>query len=166
MTPTHVFVKLAEIQATQGAAVFCCVGLGSCIGVALFDPVARVGGMAHVMLPEVTDEGQVQRPGKYANTAIPRLLETMERLGADRSRVVGAVAGGAEMCFGQTVPAVLALGSRNAQAVRQQLDSAGVACVGTDLGGHLGRTFTFESSSGAVMVRTTTSSDRVLCRLR
>lgn len=166
MTATHVFVKLAEIQATQGEAVFSCVGLGSCVGVALFDPVSKVGGMAHIMLPEVNDVNSSQRPGKYANTAIPWLIETMERLGADRSRVVAAVAGGAQMCFGKTVPAVLAIGSRNALAIQKELDRAGVKCVGADVGGNLGRTFTFESNSGTVTVRTTISNDRVLCNLR
>ncbi len=163
---TQVFVKLAEVQAVQGEASFSCVGLGSCVGVALYDPVAQVSGMAHVMLPEVIDEESKDRPGKYANMAIPHLLSTMERLGAERSRIVAAMAGGAQMCFGKSVPALLALGSRNSLAVQKELEQAGVKCLGSDVGGNIGRTFTLESGSGKVMVRTTASSDRVLCRLR
>lgn len=163
---TQVFVKLAEVQAVQGEASFSCVGLGSCVGVALYDPVAQVSGMAHVMLPEVVDEEGKDRPGKYANRAIPHLLSTMERLGAERSRIVAAMAGGAQMCFGKSVPALLALGSRNSLAVQKELEQAGVQCLGSDVGGNIGRTFTLESGSGKVMVRTTASSDRVLCRLR
>lgn len=162
---TQVFVKLAEVQAVQGDAQFSCVGLGSCVGVALYDPVAQVAGMAHVMLPEVSDFESKDRPGKYADVAIPHLLMTMERLGAERSRIVAAMAGGAQMCFGKAVPAMLALGSRNSLAVQKELEQAGVKCLGTDVGGSTGRTFTLESGSGKVMVRTTTSTDRILCRL-
>lgn len=166
MTSTHVYVKLAEIQVAQGAATFSCVGLGSCVGVALFDPVTQIGGMAHVMLPEVNDNDSRERPGKYADTAIPRLLDTMERLGAQRSRVVAAVAGGAQVCFGNSVPKMLALGSRNTVAVQKQLEHCGVPLMAADVGGSQGRTFSFESGTGTVTVRTTTSADRVLCRLK
>jgi chemotaxis receptor (MCP) glutamine deamidase CheD len=70
------------------------------------------------------------------------------------------------MCFGKTVPAILAIGSRNALAIQKELDLAGVKCVAADVGGNLGRTFTFESGSGAVTVRTTLTTDRILCSLR
>jgi chemotaxis protein CheD len=134
------------------------------MGVALFDPVSKIGGMAHVMLPEVNDCDSRERPGKYANTAIPSLLDTMERLGAERSRIVAAVAGGAQVCFGNSVPKMLALGSRNTIAVQKELEHCGVRCVAADVGGSQGRTFSFESGTGMVTVRTTTSADKVLCR--
>lgn len=165
MTSLRVYVKLAEIQAVQGAAIFSCVGLGSCVGVALFDPVSKVAGMAHVMLPAVNSSDGAERPGKYANTAIPKLLDTMERMGALRSRVVAAVAGGAQMCFGDSVPTMLALGSRNTIAVQKELEQCGVRCVAADVGGNQGRTFSFESGTGTVTVQTTNSADKVLCML-
>ena len=163
---TQVFVKLAEVQIVQGEAQFLCVGLGSCVGVALYDPKTDVAGVAHVMLPEVNDTDSRERPGKYADVAIPHLLTTMEKLGADRSNIVAAIAGGAQVCFGKAVSTALALGARNTQAVKKELELAGVKCVGSDVGGNAGRTFTFESGSGKVLVRTTTSSDRILCRLK
>lgn len=163
---TQILVKVAEVQVLQGEAEFLCVGLGSCMGVALFDPVSDVAGMAHVVLPEAPENGSKERPGKCADSAIPHLLNTMERLGADRSRVVAAVAGGAQVCFGKQVPAPLALGARNAQAVQRTLEQCGVRCVGSDVGGNYGRTFSLETGSGKVTVRTPSEPERVLCRLK
>lgn len=165
MTTTQVLVKLADVQVLEGAAVLSCVGLGSCVGVAVYDPIAKVNGMAHVMLPESISD-QPERPGKYANTAISYLVETMERLGAQRSRMVAAVGGGAQVCFGPTVPTMLALGSRNVQAIHESLKFHKVKCVGEDVGGSVGRTLTFDSATGRVMVRTATTPDRLLCTLK
>ncbi len=165
MTTTQVLVRLADVQVLEGHAVLACVGLGSCVGVAMYDPVAKVNGMAHIMLPDSVI-AKPERPGKYATTAISFLIETMERMGAQRSRLVAAVGGGAQVCFGPTVPAMLALGSRNVQAVQEQLKQHKVKCVGEDVGGNVGRTLTFDSSTGKVTVRTATSPDRLLCTLR
>lgn len=165
MTTTQVLVRLAEIQVLQGDAVMACVGLGSCVGVALFDPVSRVNGMAHIVLPEAFTDTP-ERPGKYANTAVGHLVQTMERLGADRGRIVAAVGGGAQVCFGPTVPTMLALGVRNVQAVQESLKRHKIRCLGEDVGGNAGRTMTFDSSTGKVLVRTATTPDRVLCMLK
>lgn len=165
MTTTQVLVRLADVQVLEGHAVLSCVGLGSCVGVAMVDPVAKVHGMAHVMLPEAMTENP-ERPGKYANTAIDHMVETMERLGAQRSRLVAAVGGGAQVCFGPTVPAMLALGARNVNAVQESLKLHKVKCAGEDVGGNVGRTLTFDSATGRVTVRTATSPDRLLCTLR
>lgn len=165
MTTTQVLVRLAEIQVLEGDAVLACVGLGSCVGVAIYDPTTKVNGMAHIVLPEAISDAP-ERPGKYANTAVKYLVETMERLGADRSRMVAAVGGGAQVCFGPTVPTMLALGVRNVQAVHESLKRHKVRCLGEDVGGNTGRTLTFDSSTGKVMVRTATTPDRVLCTLK
>lgn len=165
MTTTQVLVRLADVQVLEGPAVLACVGLGSCVGVAMVDPVAKVSGMAHIMLPDAVT-AKPERPGKYATTAIGYLVEAMERMGAQRGRLVAAVGGGAQVCFGPTVPAMLALGSRNVQAVQEQLRQHKVKCAGEDVGGNVGRTLTFDSSTGKVTVRTATSPDRLLCTLR
>jgi chemotaxis protein CheD len=62
--------------------------LGSCIGIAVWDPVARVGGMAHVVLPESTTSSLGSPPGKYADLAVPALVRSVERLGGLPSRLV------------------------------------------------------------------------------
>lgn len=165
MTTTQVLVRLADVQVLEGPAILACVGLGSCVGIAMRDPEAKINGMAHIMLPEPV-AGSPERPGKYANTAIAYMVEAMERLGAKRERIVAAVGGGAQVCFGPTVPAMLALGTRNVHAVKECLKEHNVKCLGEDVGGTAGRTLTLDSSSGKVLVRTATSPDRVLCMMR
>lgn len=165
MTTTQFNVRLTEIQVAQGDAQFACIGLGSCVGVVVFDPLTKISGVAHIMLPRSRCDETIPRPGKFANTAVPQLIDTMQRLGAEPSRLQAAVAGGAQMCFGPDVPASLGIGDRNVQAVRDQLSQRGIRCVAEDCGGNAGRTLTFESGTGRVLTRTLTDSDRVLCKL-
>lgn len=129
------------------------LGLGSCIGIAVWDPVARVGGMAHVVLPESAISSLGSPPGKYADLAVPALMQSVGRLGAAPSRLVCNIAGGAQM-FGESNSAVLNIGLRNAVAVRAALAAAGVQVRAAQTGGSVGRTLELLVGSGVVRVRT------------
>lgn len=76
-------------------AVLICYGIGSCIAVSAFDPVAKVGAMAHIVLPVSNNAISSSLPVKFADVAIPLTLEKMEEAGAERSRIVIKIAGGA-----------------------------------------------------------------------
>src|SRR5437867_3655500 len=91
-----IMVGIAEIRVSRSADdVLIALGLGSCIGVCLYDPQARVAGMAHIVLPDST--GHETNPCKFADTAIPLLCQEMERSGASSSRLRAALAGGAQL---------------------------------------------------------------------
>ncbi|HLI59693.1 MAG TPA: chemotaxis protein CheD [Solirubrobacteraceae bacterium] len=124
------------------------LGLGSCIGVAMTDAQAQVAGLVHVMLP---DSGGARGPvGKFADTAVPELLTRVLGLGAARSRLRVAIAGGAAM-FGSG--GQLDIGARNAAAVRDALTAAGLRCHAEETGGTEGRTLRIQVGSGATTVR-------------
>jgi chemotaxis protein CheD len=109
-------------------------GLGSCIGLAVVDRSAGVAGLAHVVLPASTETDR--EPGKYANLAVPELIDRVCRAGASRRRLEAVLAGGARMFeLGE-----LDIGARNAEAVRSGLAAAGVQVRAAETGGNRGRT--------------------------
>ena len=128
------------------------VGLGSCIGLALLEPVRRVGALAHIMLPEAP-EGDDGRGGeaKFADVAVPLVLERLRDAGAVPSRLRAAVVGGARMF---TVPDTgLDIGTRNEQAVLAELGRAGVPVVATATGGTTGRTVRVHVGTARITVK-------------
>ena len=164
---TSVLVSMAEIQVLKERGQFSCLGLGSCIGLCMLDASSNVGGMAHVMLPEAFPDRVNQKPGKFADTAIPELLAQLEKAGARRDRLVCAIAGGAQVFkFGGEGANRLEIGRRNAESVISHLKKYGLAPKGKEVGGTLGRTMTLCIETGVVMVRTVTQGERTLCSLR
>jgi len=144
-------VGIGQIVASADAGVvISALGLGSCIGVVLTDVQAGVAGMAHVMLP-ASRPGADGSPGKFADTAVPALLDQVLRLGAQRVRLQARIAGGAQMCGGGV--SILNIGERNAAAVRDALKAVGMRIRAADTGGNAGRSMQVAVSGGAVMVR-------------
>ena len=163
MVGEPVLVGLAEVQAINGAAMMTCLGLGSCMGVCALDPVANVSGMAHIMLPSSSSEIMMNKPGAFADTGILELIESMEKLGAERSRMVIAVAGGASPALAKRS---WDLGVLNAEAVARAIAELGIKCIATDVVGSIGRTVTMLTETGHVVIRTAATGDSVLCNLR
>jgi chemotaxis protein CheD len=134
-----IMVGLAEIKFTQSQDdVLIALGLGSCISVCAYDPEARIAAMAHVVLPESTDNDSAA--GKFADTAIPHLLESFAKLGASAERIRVALAGGAQLFAFHGTGVRLEIGTRNSEAVKAALEKARLTVVATDLGGSAGRT--------------------------
>lgn len=118
------------------------MGLGSCVGVALLDSESAIAGLAHVMLP--TANAAYSAPAKFADRAVPALIASTERLGAQREQMVAVLTGGAQMFGGAATgrPGVggLDLGARNEAAVRVALADAGIPVRAAATGGDRGRT--------------------------
>jgi chemotaxis protein CheD len=134
-------------------------GLGSCLGIALHDPAAAVGGLVHPMLP--TRDGADRTPARYVDTGVERLLDAVVAAGADRGRIVARMAGGATVVsfnWGDED----AVGERNAAAAEAVLEDAGVAVVGRDLGGDNGRSMRFDTATGELTVERTDGVTTVL----
>jgi chemotaxis protein CheD len=128
-------------------------GLGSCIAVVLHDPVAVMGGIAHVMLPSHTLARDQTRAAKFADTAIPLLLAELVRLGAQQERLVARLIGGARMFDTGESSGAVHMGERNVLACRAALEKAGVAVEAEDVGGDRGRSILYDVAKGTVAVR-------------
>jgi chemotaxis protein CheD len=130
--------------------------LGSCVGVALYDRVLKVGGLAHIVLPEA--RGAVDHPGKYADTAIPGMIGDFDRrLGGNaKPRLVAKLVGGARMF--QVSPTKdtnsrLNIGQRNQEAIERILTELRIPILARDLGGEAGRRMTLDTASGMITIR-------------
>lgn len=161
----QIMVGMAEFHVAKDPAQFVCLGLGSCIGLLLYDATARVGGMAHIMLPAAFADRPVDQPAKFADTGVPALLEAVMKAGANRSRLVAAWSGGAQVFkFGSG--SKLDVGARNGVAVAEAIKGLGIRVLGSDVGGSSGRTMTVDTTKGEIRVRTINAGEKVLCRLR
>ena len=92
-------VGMADYKVGRAPASLISYGLGSCIGISLYDPQAKVGGLLHIMLPDSTQARPTDNPAKFADTGLPLMLQKVLELGASRSRLVAKMAGGAQMCL-------------------------------------------------------------------
>ncbi|NOZ59810.1 MAG: chemotaxis protein CheD [Euryarchaeota archaeon] len=152
MSGPVIVVDIADVKAATEPARLVSIGLGSCVGVALFDSSCKVGSLAHIMLPTSRGYEPVDNRAKYADTAIPMALEEMEKLGASRSRIVAKIAGGAKMF--SFIPKDDYIGRKNVLAVKQALKKEDIEIVAEDTGGNVGRTVEFDTSSGTLLVKT------------
>ena len=127
-------------------------GLGSCIGVTIWDPVTRVGGLLHFMLPESQSDPEKARknPALYADTGIPLLFRSAYQLGADKQRLVVRVAGGAQVLDGN---GVFNIGKRNYLAMKKIFWKAGVLVHAEEVGGNTSRTLRLEIATGKLLLQ-------------
>lgn len=152
MTHGEVIVRVADLRVGTGQDVLVTVGLGSCVAVLLYDPVARVGGMAHVLLPSPALSRADHNPAKFPQTAIPHLMELMTREGASPRRMTGRLVGGASMFASLAAPGTIQMGERNVVACRQVLYAQGIPLVGEAVGGDFGRTVKLRAADGQAEV--------------
>ncbi|MEW6326760.1 MAG: HDOD domain-containing protein [Thermodesulfobacteriota bacterium] len=147
--PHTLTVSPGEYLVTSDLAAILETYLGSCVGVALHDDRADVGGLLHVLLPEANDERARADPAKYARTGIPLLIQEMEAAGGRKDRFKGWIAGGAEMLFNRPNIASLDIGPRNVRAARQIMETQGIPILGQEVGGNFGRLLRLRMDKGA-----------------
>jgi chemotaxis protein CheD len=148
-------VGMADLVVATAPATLITLGLGSCIGLVIFDSVAKVVGMVHIMLPDSRGAKTIEKVGKFANTAIPALIDEMLKRGASKARMKAKIAGGAQMF---AVPGVntdfLAVGARNIKETTDMLAKAGISLVASDTGGNKGRTVEFSTTTWMLTIKT------------
>ena len=162
MKPAQIFVKVAHHAVGGPGDVLVTLGLGSCVAIVLHDRQARVGGLAHVLLPEPALARDRHNTAKFAATAVPMLMEELEALGARARRLEARLAGGASMFASLMVPGSLNMGERNVRASREALRRAGIPILGEAVGGDYGRSVRFSVGEGRTVVSSVGKVDVVL----
>ncbi|WP_040682981.1 chemotaxis protein CheD [Thermosinus carboxydivorans] len=155
-------VGMADYKVGKSPASLISYGLGSCVGVALYDPVIKVGGLAHIMLPDSKQARSAENPAKFADTALPLMLEEMLKLGVAKTRVVAKIAGGAQMFTFTNTTDIMRVGERNSEAVRAVLRKLDIPIVAEDTGGNYGRTVELKLDTGVFRVRTIDKGEKEL----
>ncbi len=149
-TPERLKVGIAEYEVTTNGAELTTSGLGSCVGIALYDTKTAISGLVHIMLP-VAEEMRDGKPAKFADTGVELLISEMEGAGADTATIEAKIAGGSDMLdFSESDKSI---GDRNAEQVRKTLDSYDIPVVAADVGGDYGRSLKFESATGELVVK-------------
>jgi len=148
-------VGMADLKVCKPPDGLTTLGLGSCVGVALRDPILKIGGLVHIMLPDSTAiRGSHNNPAKFADTGIEELIREMEMMGARRSRLTAKLAGGATMFAVATRSSdVGMIGDRNVKACKTILERMKIPILAENTGANYGRTVIFYPDSGDYHIR-------------
>ena len=148
-------VGMADLKTCMSPDSVITLGLGSCVGIAIRDPVTKIGGLAHIMLPDSKAMLKgCQNIAKFADTGIEELVRQMEKLGAARFRMVAKLAGGATMfSFEGSNPSIGQVGSRNVEASKAKLMELKIPILAQDTGANYGRTVVFYPETGEYHIR-------------
>lgn len=131
------------------------LGLGSCIGIALIDSINKIAGLSHIMLPDSKAFSNVNNPMKYADTAIPLLVQKLIVSGANKNNLKAKIAGGASMFSFADKSPIMDIGRRNAEAVKSILKELNIPIIAEDIGGNKGRTMIVDPTTASVILRIT-----------
>ncbi|MBR6093793.1 MAG: chemotaxis protein CheD [Lachnospiraceae bacterium] len=146
-------VGMADLKVCKAPDGLTTLGLGSCVGICIWDAAAGVGGLAHIMLPDSTKIKNNSNIYKFADSAIDELIKELCEAGASRSRLKAKIAGGAQMFAFESQQAAMRVGLANVDAVREKLKKEGIPIVAEDTGGSHGRTIAFYPESGKLSIR-------------
>ena len=161
MTEHRVTIARHAVERAPGRLVS--VGLGSCVVIAIHDIKARVGALAHVLLPHAasaTHHGAGEHPARFADTAVPLLVKTLRMHGAD-GPYTAKIVGGASL-FADVLATKGGVGERNVAAAREALAAADIPIVAEEVGGNAGRSISFDVGTGAMAVRMPSGEAHVL----
>lgn len=146
-------VGMADLNICKAPDVIITLGLGSCIGLTFYDPVSKIGGMVHYMLPDSTQMRNNSNIAKFADTGIDELLRRVVRAGAHRNCLVAKIAGGAKMFEVNGVSSVGNIGQRNALAAKERLRKHNIRLVAEDTGLNYGRTVELHCDTGEFYIK-------------
>lgn len=162
LSDPRISVRMGEVKVGLGKTVLFAIGLGSCVGICLYDARTRIGGLAHIMLPHPLSARRPAPPGRFASTAVEYLITEMEQAGAVRRRLYARLVGGAAMFEAVLNDDGPALGERNIEAARLALKSAGIPLKAEEVGGNHGRTVHFHMADGRLVITSVRNPDVVL----
>lgn len=158
---SNITIGISDLKACRAPDVLVTYALGSCVGICLIDSVAGVGGLSHIMLPDSSGMSNAgSMPMRFADTAIPLLVQKMSLMGANKGRMKAKIAGGAVMFA--TSNDKFNIGERNVHAVRAALNQLRIPIIAEDTGLDYGRIVFFYPETGIMEVKAATRSTKRL----
>ena len=149
----EVKVGMADLNICSGSDSITTLGLGSCVGIVLWDPTTKICGMVHVMLPDSTTIRNNSNVAKFADSGIDELLKRVLAKGARRQNLVAKIAGGAKMFSVQNKSDLISIGERNVVASIKKLKQLNIPLKAQDTGDNYGRTVTFYPATGQYHIK-------------
>ena len=154
-------IGMAELGVVKTPEKITTLGLGSCVGVILYDRITKIGGMVHIVLPDSRNQPGVNR-AKYADTGIEELLQQMLKAGATRGAITAKLAGGANMFGSLQKNDMLNVGVRNAESSKIFLSKLRIPIKAEDLGGTHGRTIELNAEDGSLKIKTLGKNEKFI----
>lgn len=153
-------VGMADMKICRAPDRIITLGLGSCIGLVLFDISTAICGMLHFMLPDSSISKASENPSKFADTGVDYLIANLKKWGVPERSLMAKMAGGARMFTVKGVGDMLNIGERNAEAVKEILKKKGIPIIASDCGGTYGRTVEFDPSTFQFHIRAIGKDER------
>ena len=147
-------VGMADLNTACSPGILTTLGLGSCVGICLYDTSTKISGLVHIMLPNSAQIKNNSNIAKFADTGIVKLIEDMIKLGAKRSKLVSKIAGGSQMFNFNDASDIMRIGARNVTATKEILKSLNIPIIAEDTGGNYGRTIELYSETGILLIKT------------
>ena len=155
-------VGMADLKICKSPDGVTTLGLGSCVGIAIRDPITKIGGLAHVMLPDSTVIANNANKPKFADTGIEMLVDLVVKAGANRARLVAKIAGGAQMFGFQNKNDLVRVGERNVEASKKKLAELRIPILAEDTGLNYGRTVIFYPETGDYIIRAVGKNEKTI----
>lgn len=155
-------VGMADLKTGKGTDVLTTLGLGSCIGLTFYDPVTKVGGLVHYMLPDSTKLKNNSNIAKFGDTGIRELYRQVIAKGASKTRLVAKIAGGARMFEVNGLSGIGNVGDRNSEAAKKILKELGVRLVAEDTGLNYGRTVELHCETGEFYIKSVGKAIKII----
>lgn len=155
-------VGMADLNICTAPDAITTLGLGSCVGIVLYDPVKKIAGLAHIMLPDSTKVKMNENKAKFADTGIDLLVKQLEKAGASRRNLLAKIAGGAQMFAFRSNNDMLRIGERNVEATKELLKKLGIRIVAEDTGCNYGRTIEFYPETNELIIKAVGKEVRVI----
>ena len=157
-----IIVGMADLKTCQAPMALTTLGLGSCIGIALYDATTKTAGLAHIMLPDSKAIANNSNVAKFADSAMKKLVDDMVRMGARREQLKAKIAGGAQMFAFNSTNESMRIGDRNAEAVARLLSEYRIPLIARDTGSNYGRTVELYADDGRFLIKTIGHGNKTL----
>lgn len=156
-------VGMADLNVCVSPDGITTLGLGSCVGIAIRDPITKIGGLAHIMLPDSKSIKNNSNIPKFADTGIEELVKKVVARGASRTRLVAKIAGGAQMfSFQGGNSEATRVGERNVEATKKKLAELKIPILAEDTGLNYGRTVIFYPETGDFVIKAVGKPERII----
>lgn len=157
-----IVVGMAALDCSKAPGVLTTLGLGSCVGIVLYDNINKIGGLAHAMLPDSKTITNNSNKAKFVDTSIEEMLDKMRKLGANKAHIRAKLVGGAQMFAIIGNNEKMKIGERNVDAAITSLKKLGIPLLSKEVGKDYGRTIEFYTLTGDVLVKTIAHGNKTI----
>jgi len=153
-------VNMSDMKIARAPDLLVTRGLGSCLGIALYDPTKKIGAIAHPMLPDIDKAKNKSNPARFVNSVINKMLEELRKEGCLKKNLVAKLFGGAHMFSFISQDSILNVGEKNIEMAKSVFQQHGIKITAEELRGNIGRTIVLDLQTGKVRVKTISAGEK------